>query len=195
MQGDVKDPLGGDVTPLRAISTPMTAIPPMPSSFRAWVYLVGLSVQRQARVRTMTWVAVGLLLFAEMIVGIVTLADKWSLHNQQFRRLTPDQWADVAQVLTSLTGSGANVGIATAITGSFRAAMVHSDIFLFANAIVFNLFVSFLLPVWCLSFATEALGGEREGSNLVWLLTKPLSRPGIYLAKYVALVPWSLGFS
>ena len=35
------------------------------------------------------------------------------------------------------------------------------------------------------------MGAEREGSSLVWLLTRPLSRPAIYLAKFVALLPWS----
>lgn len=32
-----------------------------PSSFRAWLYLVGLSIRRQARMRQMVWIAVGLL--------------------------------------------------------------------------------------------------------------------------------------
>ena len=30
---------------------------------------------------------------------------------------------------------------------------------------------------------------------MVWLLTRPLSRPGIYLAKYLAQLPWSLGLT
>ena len=61
--------------------------------------------------------------------------------------------------------------------------------------IVYSVFLSFLLPIWSLSFATEALGGEREARSLVWLLSRPLSRPAIYLAKFVALLPWSLGLN
>ena len=41
--------------------------------------------------------------------------------------------------------------------------------------------VSFLLPIWSLSFATEALGGERETNSLVWLLIRPLPRPAILI--------------
>src|SRR5262249_31104387 len=52
-----------------------------------------------------------------------------------------------------------------------------------------------LLPIWSLSFATEALGGERESRSLVWLLTRPMSRPAIYAAKFVALLPWTLGLN
>src|SRR5262249_30471207 len=46
-----------------------------------------------------------------------------------------------------------------------------------------------------LSFATEALGGERESQSLIWLLTRPLSRPAIYLAKFVAMLPWCLALN
>ena len=54
---------------------------------------------------------------------------------------------------------------------------------------------SFLLPLWSLSFGTEALGGERESNSLLWLLTRPLPRPAIYLAKFVALLPWTLALN
>jgi ABC-type transport system involved in multi-copper enzyme maturation permease subunit len=57
------------------------------------------------------------------------------------------------------------------------------------------LFLSFLLPVFNLSFATEALGGERESNSLIWLLSRPLPRPAVYLAKFAALLPWTLGLN
>src|SRR5262249_18569654 len=63
----------------------------------------------------------------------------------------------------------------------------------FSQVAVFLIFLSFLLPIWSLSFATEALGGERESNSLVWLLTRPLPRASIYLAKFGALLPWSGG--
>src|SRR5262249_14671092 len=71
----------------------------------------------------------------------------------------------------------------------------RSGFYVFSNGVVFTLFTTFLLPIWCLSFATEALGAEREAHNLIWVLTRPLSRPAIFLAKFVALLPWSLGLS
>jgi ABC-type transport system involved in multi-copper enzyme maturation permease subunit len=66
---------------------------------------------------------------------------------------------------------------------------------LFSRRFVLGLFCVFLLPLWSLSFATEALGREREARNLVWVLTRPLSRPAIYLAKLVAVLPWCLGLN
>src|SRR5439155_13564680 len=66
---------------------------------------------------------------------------------------------------------------------------------LFSRAVIFPIFTTFLLPLLSLSFATEALGREREDRNLLWLLTRPLPRPAIYLAKYVAVLPWALGLN
>jgi hypothetical protein len=65
----------------------------------------------------------------------------------------------------------------------------------FSQWAVFSIFLTFLLPVWSLSFATEALGGERESHSMIWLLTRPLPRPLIYLGKFVALLPWALGLN
>jgi hypothetical protein len=81
------------------------------------------------------------------------------------------------------------------ISHASQLALKRSDFYVYSNWVVFLIFVGFLLPIWSLSFATEALGGEREGRTLVWLLSRPLSRPAIYLAKFVALLPWSLGLT
>jgi hypothetical protein len=39
----------------------------------------------------------------------------------------------------------------------------------FSGWVVVGMFCGFLLPLWTLSFATEALGREREARNLVWV--------------------------
>jgi len=65
----------------------------------------------------------------------------------------------------------------------------------FSDWIGLGMFCDFLLPLWSLSFATEALGREREAHNLIWVLTRPLSRLAIFLAKFVAILPWVLGFN
>ena len=75
---------------------------------------------------------------------------------------------------------------------TLRSIDSAAGFFVFSTCVVFAIFTTFLLPLWSLSFATEALGREREAQNLLWLLTRPLSRPAIYLAKFVALLPWSL---
>ena len=82
-----------------------------------------------------------------------------------------------------------------AVSGVFAVVLDRSDFLVFSREAVFLIFVSFLLPLWSLSFATESFGSEREGSSMLWLLTRPLSRPAIYMAKFVALLPWSLGLN
>jgi hypothetical protein len=82
-----------------------------------------------------------------------------------------------------------------AVGGACQAVLDQSGFFVFSNWIVFSVFTTFLLPLWSLSFATEALGREREARNLLWLLSRPLSRPAIYLAKFVALLPWALALN
>ena len=70
-----------------------------------------------------------------------------------------------------------------------------SGFLVFSRHLVFSIFVSFLLPFWSLCFATEALGGEREARNLIWVLSRPLPRWSIYLAKFAALLPWGLALN
>jgi ABC-2 type transport system permease protein len=178
--------------------------PVTPTPRRAWLYLIHLGIRRQARVGQMAWIAAGLLVFATMLVGITTLGDWWAVNKVPFPRgrqgrgFTHAEWADVTDALllrSALPGSPLVAGVNQALIASYRVGLDESSFYRFSNAVVFIIFVSFLLPLWCLSFATEALGGEREGSSLVWLLTRPLSRPAIYLAKFMALLPWCFGLS
>lgn len=55
-----------------------------------------------------------------------------------------------------------------------------------------GVYFNLLLPLMCLCFGTQALGGEWEERSLVWILTRPLPRPLIYLAKFTAALPWTL---
>jgi len=87
------------------------------------------------------------------------------------------------------------VPIEDAIAASCRALLNRTGFMVFSKNFVFTVFLSFLLPIWSLSFATDAIGGEREARSLVWLLTRPLPRPAVYLAKFVAVLPWSLGLN
>jgi ABC-2 type transport system permease protein len=87
------------------------------------------------------------------------------------------------------------MAVQIAFASACRAMLAQSGFYVFSTWVVFAVFVGFLLPIWSLSFATEALGGERESGALVWLLTRPLPRPSIYLAKYIAMLPWSMGLN
>lgn len=169
------------------------------SRTRAWCYLVWLSWQRQARASQMVWIAVGLLVFSVSLVAIFSARGAWSMHNWRWpyrRGPTYVQWADEIQVLMSLPDSSASgQGLQAALAAAVRGLVHSSGFSIFSHWGVFLLFLSFLLPLFNLSFATDALGGERESNNLIWLLSRPLPRPAIYLAKFVALLPWTLGLN
>src|SRR5260370_20384327 len=82
--------------------------------------------------------------------------------------------------------------IMMALDATNSAVLMHSDFMNFTRGFIFVIFFSFLVPIWSLAFATEAFGGERESHGMIWLLTRPLSRPAIYLGKFVAVLPWCL---
>jgi hypothetical protein len=133
---------------------------------------------------------------------------KWEekYRRREIKHLPPDVVPNIRQTHNEATGnfalaahaipwgglSGAGPELAGAVYG---AALAHSGLYVFSRWIVYSVFVGFLLPIWSLSFATEALGGERESRSLVWLLSRPLSRPAIYTAKFAALLPWTLGLN
>jgi ABC-type transport system involved in multi-copper enzyme maturation permease subunit len=158
-----------------------------------------MSFQRQARARQMVWIAVGLLVFSVTLVSIFTAAGAWSMRNWRWpnrRGPTHAQWVDRTQILMgAFDRSTGGQGILAALSAAERGIIDQSGFMVFSRSVVFLIFLSFLLPLWSLSFATEALGGERENNSLTWLLSRPLPRPSIYLAKFVALLPWSLGFN
>jgi ABC-2 type transport system permease protein len=164
------------------------------STFRAWLYLVFLSWQRQARARQTVWIALGLLAFATVVVVLNTAGGRWTMaHWRFFGRQGPthQEWVAQSEAVTPLLSPGGKA-ITNAYFAAHSAILKESDFLVFTRWFVFLLFLSFLLPLWSLSFATEALGGERESQSLIWLLTRPLSWPAIYLAKFVAMLPWCL---
>jgi ABC-type transport system involved in multi-copper enzyme maturation permease subunit len=176
-----------------------------PSAVRAWCYLVLLSWQRQARVRQMVWIALALLGFSVVLVGLNTLAGRWGMNHWRGPRTSGESWQDWnkrptyrdwADNLAALRGTMAlSPNVTEAVSGVYAVVLDRSDFLVFSRVAVFTVFLSFLLPLWSLSFATESFGSEREGSSMLWLLTRPLPRPAIYLAKFVALLPWSLGLN
>jgi hypothetical protein len=174
---------------------PPAVLPGGPSPVRAWLYLVGLCLRRQARARQMVWIALALLGLTATIVALNTVAGRWGMdHWRSPRGVGPTYptWLSVVQAIPcGLPASAAR----DAFTGACGALLERSGFFVFSTWIVFSVFLSFLLPIWSLSFATDAVGGEREANTLVWLLTQPLSRPAVYVAKFVAILPYSLGLN
>ncbi len=80
-------------------------------------------------------------------------------------------------------------------------AVVASDAFrhnwgfmTFSRWVVHLAFFGFVLPLFALAYATAAFGTDRESRSLVWLMTRPIPRSGIYLAKFLGALPWCLAF-
>jgi hypothetical protein len=163
----------------------------------------------------MVWIALGLMAFAVALVAINTAAGRWGMHHwrwprwgeQRFRFDYPT-WVNEVQAVTGAVhrSPGAHA-IQHAVLGACQVILsptardteghmlACSGFQVFSYWVVFSIFLTFLLPAWSLAFATEALGGERENQSLIWLLSRPLPRPAIYLAKFVALLPWSIGLN
>jgi len=190
---------------------PEVQTPSEPSLWRAWLALVSLSWRRQARARQMVWIALALLGFAIGLVTVFTARNRWGMeHWRTPGRTGPTylQWADAVSVTSGLIhAAGSPPAVEAALIGASRVIMAPrltneqgqaislGGFQVFSQSMVFGLFLSFLLPMWSLSFGTEALGGEREGHTLLWLLSRPVPRPLIYLAKFVALLPWLIGLN
>jgi hypothetical protein len=143
----------------------------------------------------MVWIALGLLALTTTIVGLNTLGDRWTMEYWRYRGRAGLRYDTLADVIGGLPLGPSASGFQRVYTGVSRAIMHHSGFALFANWWVFGIFLSFCLPIWSLSFSTEALGGEREARTLPWLTHQPISRPLIYLAKFVALMPFSMGLN
>lgn len=61
--------------------------------------------------------------------------------------------------------------------------------------VMMGFYLGFLLPLFTLAYASGAFGTERESGTLVWLMSRPVPRSGIYLAKLLGTLPWCLAFS
>jgi len=65
---------------------------------------------------------------------------------------------------------------------------------LFSKWIMLRVYLGFVLPLFTLAYASAAIGAEREARSLIWLMTRPLPRWAIYLAKFLGTLPWCLAF-
>lgn len=147
----------------------------------------------------MVWVSLGLLAISALVVHLNTVNDRWNMSHWRSRRtgfLTYAEALQKMQIAGQIPWSPAASSVHFATTAAWvTVAQVTPGLARFSNSIVFELFATFLLPLWSLSFATEALGREREAQTLIWTLVRPIPRPAIYLAKYLAVLPWCLAFN
>jgi hypothetical protein len=194
---------------------------PPPSAFRAWCVLVVQSFQRHWRVRQMGWVSLGLLGLVVFWVALVTERGAWNLADQRARRMSGSNRAEADRLLpgSRYRALGDEGGAAQlrpfevpnplnptedalqSLVLSVPRAVMTSDQFLhdwgfmtFSRWVVHLVFFGFVLPLFTLSYASGAFGTDRESRSLVWLVTRPIPRGGIYLAKFVGTLPWCLAF-
>jgi len=170
-----------------------------PSAWRAWFYLVGHSWQRLARARLMIWLSLGLLGLFALIVVVNHQTGRMSMARWQMPRrsgVSYQDHLDNAVKAGSLLWTDPAQSIRFAVTGAVGGA-IHdaSPFYIFSNGMIFSVFATILLPLWTLSFATEGLGRPREVGNLAWLLTRPLPRYSVYLATFLAALPWCLALN
>ncbi len=196
-----------------ADAPPTAAGPPM-SLTRAFGALVGHAFGRQLRVRQMGWVALGLLTLAVVAVSVVSHTPAgWGFADRRARKsdFTYRQAAaalhDPAKYdLDAPTALPPRPWDATGnnlqwLLLSVPHAVLQSEKFLddwrflnFSRWVVLGSYLGFVLPLFTLAYASGAVGGEREGRSLVWLLTRPVPRAVVYLATFVGALPWCLLF-
>jgi ABC-type transport system involved in multi-copper enzyme maturation permease subunit len=188
------------------------------SSIRAWAVLVVQSFQRHWRVRQMGWVSLGLL---SLVVGWVVLVTAspagWELQDRRVRRGLPTYRLYAERLLphnrydlkafpplppheAPSPFNPVKNGIQSLIL-SVPHAVFQSEKFVkdwgfmnFSRWVVLGAFLAFVLPMFTLAYATAAFGNDRESRSLVWLMTRPIPRSGIYLAKFLGALPWCLLF-
>jgi ABC-type transport system involved in multi-copper enzyme maturation permease subunit len=187
---------------------------------RAWLFYLVFSVQRQARARLMVWVSLGLLGLVALLVQINTRLDRWNFGEFRFTYRPPEPPPSAFELKSGLkplipspepvrmrmgevlaiaqlpgrlpNDAGVTAGPA-AVAGMLRAAMYEgAGLRLFVAVVIVGLLASFLMPLWTLTFAAESLGRNRENRTLTWLLLRPLPRPTLYFASYLAALPWCL---
>jgi ABC-2 type transport system permease protein len=179
-----------------------------PSAVRAFLALVGFTFRRQWRVRQMGWAALGLLAVLAVTVGVITYGSVgWGLRNRPARVAdwhSPNAvWMTYARysderltAYQNFLGPPDQFWMKAALFAPVRAALAD-PVFLadweflnFSRWIVFGTYLGFLLPLFTLAYASGAVGSEREGRTMIWLLTRPLPRWAVYLAKYLGVLPW-----
>jgi len=126
------------------------------------------------------------------------LSDRWRTlyqQNQMTQHLPAEAHSPPPPV--ALLADPVQLAVSAAVAATLESEEFRRGVAVvsFTRIVVFNIFATFLLPLCSLSFATEALGREREQRNLLWTLTRPLPRWAIYLGKFVALLPWCLALN
>jgi len=184
------------------------------AAWRGFFALVIFTARRQWRTRSLGLVSFALLLLMTASVAVMThVQQAWRLETRLARVADPQREGMMMRVTyrdyaverlplhQMIPGGGTDFAIKTIMIGACQYLMVSNEaqsfrddfaFISFSRLVVFGLFLSFLLPLFTLAFASGALGLERENRTLIWLSTRPLPRGGIYVAKFLGVLPWCM---
>jgi ABC-type transport system involved in multi-copper enzyme maturation permease subunit len=155
-----------------------------PFPLSAWLFLIAFAFKRQARVRQMVGIAIGILAVCFLLVMAFTVSTGWDRYEWRIKRLRPHLVEHVA--------GGMAHEVVDRTERMERIRQETEPLAVFSRWVVFLMFLGFLMPLFTLSFGTAAMGQEREGRSFVWLMSRPMPRSGIYLAKFLGMLPWCL---
>lgn len=145
------------------------------------------------------WVSAGFLMLVAAIVLSVNLKNQWNYKTLKPRGQVGFNFKNSIEMIeASSLVLGHNTGVSavcSAIAGSGSGLLIQSGFPVFTKNVIFSVLLGFLLPLWCLTFAVEGLGAEREGKTLFWLFSKPVPRSSIYIGRFLAIIPWVLIWS
>lgn len=184
----------------------------MHSALRGFIELILFTARRHWRTRSLGFVAFALLVLMTTAIGIITHVQRaWRLETRMAWMADPmtergavkmtfqDYAVKRLPLYEMIPGPPPNFAVKALPIGAYQFLMWSDqakpfrDDFAFVNFsrwVVFGLFLTFLLPLFTLAFASNALGSEREGRTLIWLVTRPLPRWSVYVAKFLGVLPW-----
>jgi ABC-2 type transport system permease protein len=189
-----------------------------PSAARAFFALIRLTFQRHWRVRALAWATIGLVALTATAIAVYTFGPVgWRIEDRRVFvadlyssggvRLTYKEYAfERLPIYIQFPSPADQFGVKAAVLGAERWLMISDEpdarkfrddyaFLLFSRWVIFGLFLTFAMPLFCLAYASGAIGSEREGRTLLWLSTRPMPRGGIYLAKFLGVLPWCLAVS
>jgi len=171
---------------------------------RSWFFFLQYCLQRQARARLLVIISFALLGLVALLVHLNTRYDRWSMMHwrvsvpgspgkPQPERVPLANVLEILAIPTALPLAPETTEVEFAIVAALNAILNDTaGPRVFTGSIVVGLLGSFLMPLWTLTFATEALGRARETRTLTWLFLRPLARWSMYLAAFMGALPGAL---
>lgn len=157
-----------------------------------------LSAFRFGSSKAMFLISLGFFLMLAGVVGSVSWRGLWTMKNYRPRishGMPAQKTSDHLMAIGSFLGPNeALASLEFAVGGAADAAIAKSGLPVFTRNIVLPVLFGLLLPLWALCYSVHGLGAEWESKSIFWLLSSPVPREAIYLAKWFSCLPLTLGW-